>query len=307
MTTLFFSLIAVLLAGGASPLQTAVNSRLRDFVDSPLVAATVSFTVGTLILIATTLLTEGTLAIPAETLHGLPWWSWLGGVVGLMFLTGNIFIFSHLGSVQSAFLPVVGQIVMSMMIEQFGWFGSHAVPMTLSRGSGIILVMLGLMCYFSSKHKSTSAKGLLPWQILALLLGMVFATQPVMNGCQAALLGSGVHAALVSFLVSTVILYVLVFSLRKERPHLAKVFRRGKPLWTWSGGLLGAFLVTVMAIYTPLIGVGIVTLASVLGMLLMSTVIDSNGWFGAKAAKVSLRQSLGLAVVVAGIALIKFA
>ena len=51
-----------------------------------------------------------------------PWWIWIGGALGVIYLTGNIVLFPKLGSVQTVIMPILGQIVMSMLIDNFGWF-----------------------------------------------------------------------------------------------------------------------------------------------------------------------------------------
>lgn len=78
-----FYLLLIFLLGVMTPVQTAANSRLRMSVGSPLVASLVSFSVGTLYLVAATLLQKGSLGIGTEIFAGLPGWAWLGGVCGL--------------------------------------------------------------------------------------------------------------------------------------------------------------------------------------------------------------------------------
>ena len=67
-----FYLLLIFLLGVLTPVQTAANSRLRLSVGSPLVASLVSFSVGTLYLIAATLLQKGSLGIPTDAFGNLP-------------------------------------------------------------------------------------------------------------------------------------------------------------------------------------------------------------------------------------------
>lgn len=112
-------IIIALIIGIASPLQTGVNTKLREHLGSPFLSAFVSFTVGTVFLYASFFLTK---AEPKIFESEIAWWGWLGGCLGVIFLTGNILLMPKLGSVQTAIYPIVGQMVMGLMIDHFRLF-----------------------------------------------------------------------------------------------------------------------------------------------------------------------------------------
>lgn len=120
------------LAGVGLPIQTSVNTRLRKKVGSPFNAALVSFLVGLLFLSALLLVTGQGLHIPFAQLLNEPAWIWIGGICGVMFLTGNILLFPKLGGVQTVVLPVLGQILMGLTIDNFGLFYSQQTSLTAS-------------------------------------------------------------------------------------------------------------------------------------------------------------------------------
>ena len=133
------------LAGVGLPIQTSVNTRLRKKVGSPFNAALVSFLVGLLFLSALLLVTGQGLHIPFAQLLNEPAWIWIGGICGVVFLTGNILLFPKLGGVQTVVLPVLGQILMGLTIDNFGLFRSHQMPLTAFRVAGAALVILGVL------------------------------------------------------------------------------------------------------------------------------------------------------------------
>jgi Putative inner membrane exporter, YdcZ len=68
-------------AGTAVPVQFAVNAEMRGAVGGPVLAAAISFVVGTLaLLVAVLVAREG--APPFSDLAGAPWWAWAGGCLG---------------------------------------------------------------------------------------------------------------------------------------------------------------------------------------------------------------------------------
>ena len=84
------------LAGVGLPIQTSVNTRLRKKVGSPFNAALVSFLVGLLFLSALLLVTGQGPHIPFTQLLDEPTWILIGGICGVVFLTGNILLFPKL-------------------------------------------------------------------------------------------------------------------------------------------------------------------------------------------------------------------
>lgn len=51
---------------------------------------------------------------------------WFAGVFGVTLLTGNVLLLPKLGSLKTVIMPVTGQIVMGLLIDAFGWFGTTA-------------------------------------------------------------------------------------------------------------------------------------------------------------------------------------
>ena len=78
------------------------------------------------------------------------------------------------------------------------------------------------------------------------------------------------------------------------------------PLWIWIGGLLGLAIVIGYAAFAPILGIGLLSVVSILGQLGASILIDRFGFFKARKVHVSLTQYLGIAVVLAGVVLIYF-
>src|SRR5215204_6346345 len=74
---------AALVAGMAAPTQFAINSQLRQVVGGPVLAAAISFLVGTVILIAATAIISRSIPELGSTVSA-PWWMYLGGLLGAL-------------------------------------------------------------------------------------------------------------------------------------------------------------------------------------------------------------------------------
>lgn len=77
-----FSIVLGTMIGGLLPVQTAINSKLRQFVISPFISSFISFAVGTVFLILLTIITSGQIFLSNEQVSTIPWWAYLGGLLG---------------------------------------------------------------------------------------------------------------------------------------------------------------------------------------------------------------------------------
>jgi transporter family-2 protein len=139
-------LLLLLLAfciGMGLPLQAAINSSLRDTLRSgSVLAALVSFSVGTVALAAMGLLTGQ----PFAALAGLPriaWWQWVGGCLGATFIFGSTMLAPRIGLAAMTTLIVAGQVVMSLAFDRFGWLGIPVRGISWIRLTGAVLLLAG--------------------------------------------------------------------------------------------------------------------------------------------------------------------
>lgn len=300
------------LAGAMLPLQTSVNTRLRMSVGSPLLASFYSFSVGTLALIVATLVATGQVFPALGLSAGSPWWTYVGGVLGVFVLTGNILLFPRLGGVQTVVLPIAGQVLMGLAIDAFGLFDSTVVPLSVTRVIGAFAVLLGVLCVvdvFRHPAKSPDSRqgdpGLWLWRIMGVIMGMAAATQTAVNGQLGQALGSAVPAALFSFATGAAALLLLVLLTRTPFRFRVPEGQERNPAWMWIGGVLGSILVFAGAFLAPVIGTGATVVVLLLGMMTGSVLIDTFGLFDSPRRRPQWPQVLGLAAIISGVVLIR--
>ena len=298
-------LIPIFFLGFLTPIQTAANSRLRRSVVSPMVASLVSFTVGTLFLAIVVLCEKGSLLFESDLIERLPWWAWFGGMCGLWGLTVNIIIFPKLGAVQTALMPMLGQIGMGIVIDSLGLLQSPVFPFTMKRAVALIILLAGIMMIVKRKENAGKKSNLLVWQLIGISGGAVFAMQPSMNSLLSIGLYSSVHAAFVSFFTATIMLLLLVVLIPRDRVNIPKIYSFDRPWWSWLGGIIGGTFVTGFAFFASKTGVGILLITSICGMLTNSLIIDKYGLLGAVKKRIGPMQYIGLILVVIGIIILR--
>lgn len=139
--------------------------------------------------------------------------------------------------------------------------------------------------------------------ILALLAGMAMPTQATVNGKLASYVNSPISAAFISFAVGTVAL--LAYMLLTGVPLTSLASAKNAPLIAWTGGFLGAFFVSVMALVVPKIGVALAFSLAIGGQMLVTLVIDHFGWLGVPEKPINLWRVLGAALIITGVVLIR--
>jgi transporter family-2 protein len=132
---------ATVVAGGFIALQAPINAELGGKVGK-LPAATVSFTIGTIVLIAITLLFSSGFGDVGEARH-LSWYYLLGGVLGAIYVTTALIAVRTLGAGGVTGATIAGQLAMSVTLDKLGVLGLAQRDITPTRLVGIVLLAAG--------------------------------------------------------------------------------------------------------------------------------------------------------------------
>jgi transporter family-2 protein len=130
--------------GAGLVVQVGMNSTLRALLGSPIVAALISFLVGSLALAVYAGLTRTPLPLRAQ-LSAVPAWAWLGGVLGAFYVASSVVVGPRLGAATLLALVVLGQLGTSLLVDHFGWLGFPQHPLTVLRVLGAALLFGGVL------------------------------------------------------------------------------------------------------------------------------------------------------------------
>ncbi|MDP1027232.1 DMT family transporter [Sphingomonas sp. KR1UV-12] len=134
-----------------------------------------------------------------------------------------------------------------------------------------------------------------------LLAGMGIAVQAPTNAALARTSGSVLLAALVSFVIGTVVLGVAWLALDRTSP----VVLRAAPGWAWIGGFYGAGFVAAMAYGAPRLGLATAITVAVASQIATALALDHVGALGLPTAPVTPVKLVGAALVLAGVFLVR--
>jgi bacterial/archaeal transporter family-2 protein len=130
--------------GAGLVVQVGMNSTLRSLLGSPIVAALISFLVGSLALAVYAGLARTPLPLRAQ-LGAVPAWAWLGGVLGAFYVASSVIVGPRLGAATLLALVVLGQLGTSLLVDHYGWLGFPQHPLNLVRVLGAVLLFGGVL------------------------------------------------------------------------------------------------------------------------------------------------------------------
>ncbi len=124
------------------PVQVGINAELARFVNSPVLAALISFAVGAICLLASVVLLR--VPFPAVgPVAAMPVWLWTGGLIGAAVVLGSIIAGPKIGALALVGILLAGQLIASVLIDHFGWLGFPVQKMNAVRLFGVFLLVGG--------------------------------------------------------------------------------------------------------------------------------------------------------------------
>ena len=130
-----------LFAGILMAVQAPTNAILGKASGSPVVAAFLSFIVGSVALGAIVVASSGRLFAPE--LKSVPWYAWLGGFYGAFFVGIAAFGAPRVGVGPLLTAAIAGQLLGAIVLDHYGLLGLTRQPVSIEKIGGVVLVLLG--------------------------------------------------------------------------------------------------------------------------------------------------------------------
>jgi bacterial/archaeal transporter family-2 protein len=295
----------VALGGLGLAVQGRVNGMLGRQLGDGLVAALMSFSVGSVLLLAVLPFSPAARAgvgrlRKALRDQALRPWQMLGGACGAFLVTTQGITVSFLGVAVFTVAVVAGQIVCSLPVDRAGLGPGGPQPITLPRAVGALLAVIAVIISVAD-HEAVTASGGLWWAVLPVVAGCGLAWQGAMNGRVRVAAGNVVVPTVLNFLVGTTVLVMAA---------IVDVIIRGWPAtppgqwWLYIGGPLGIVAIMTAVTAVRVTGVLLLGMASVAGQLVGATLLDI---FVPTAGGLNVTSLVGIALtmVAVGIAAIR--
>ena len=133
----------ILVAGALQAWGPPMNGALRQAIANPWLASVISFLPVVALLVCLFLCLPRPLPT-AEGIASMPWWAPLGGLVGALAVVAGLVFVDKVGAGAFAGLTITANILMSLLIDKFGWFGMEVHPLGGWRMLGAALMIGGI-------------------------------------------------------------------------------------------------------------------------------------------------------------------
>ena len=293
--------------GAMLALQAAANVQLSAAMASPFGASTLQLGIGTGVLLCVAAVAGSLGAF--DLLGEAEPWALAGGLGSAVYITAGILLFPRLGALVAVGLFIAGQMAASLALDGLGWLGVAQDVPGVAALAGAAAVAVGTWLIVRAQAGAgaleEAARERTGWLCLGLVAGAALPVQGAINAELNAELDAAIAVGAFSFLVATAAMALALGSVvaaGAPRPQIEPL--RGVPWWGWLGGLCGATYVTSVFLLMPEIGAAPVVVLTVAGQQLASVAVDRYGLLRLPRRSISRRRLAGVAVLLAGVALV---
>ncbi len=134
----------ILAAGMLQAWGPPMNGTLQKSLVNPWLASLVSFLPIIALLFCVFICSPKPLPTAAN-IQAMPWWAPLGGLVGAGAVVAGLMFVNTVGAGAFAGLTISANLLMSVLIDRYGWFGVEVHALTPGRLAGCALLIVGVI------------------------------------------------------------------------------------------------------------------------------------------------------------------
>jgi transporter family-2 protein len=245
------------------------------------------------------------------------WYHVIPGIMGVGYVTTGTILSGIIGMALYFVAAIVGQLVMSTLLDHYGWSGGGRKPLTRARAlalavalAGAVLSVLDRLTGGASAADGTSTGLLVVLVLVCVAVGGLLPVQTVLNRSASALLPSKLQTTWFSFAVGSVAALAALGVQLGAQPDAAAAVpaRFADSAWyMYCGGALGLLFIASGIWFVSLMGAAAFFVALVCGQLVGSAVVDEVGLLGAPVRHTSASKAAGIVLVLLAAAAMQLA
>lgn len=264
---------ATILAGMLSPMQSAVNGKLGEFLQDGNASAVISFGSGLILMFVVILSRSSTrkkfLSIPTLIKNRtIPLWNWFAGLCGAMVVFSEGASASALGVATFQTALICALLISGLLCDRFGVGVDEKKYFSPARILGAVFAAIATVLVVSPQWHTPSFLAL---AVLPFLAGLLAGWQPAGNLKVSEATGSMLVSITWNFIVGFTVLTVALI-IRIWAGHVS--FFLPHDWYMYLGGPLGLLSIALMALLVRGLGLLMLGVASTAGQLLGSLIID---------------------------------
>ena len=134
-----------ILAGLGNPLQSAANAGINKALGNPVVAAGCIYAVAVVTVAVVAIVWGFPLGEVLGKAGKAPWWGWLGGAFGVVFVFAGALATKQIGAGPFTVTTLVTAVVLSIALDHFGLMGLEQHSANWQRLLGGVLAIGGVV------------------------------------------------------------------------------------------------------------------------------------------------------------------
>ncbi len=138
----FFPFLIAILSGAANPFQSAANAQLNKQLQAPVWTGMLVYLTGLLGMLLVQAFVRQ--PVPFANAGHVSWWAWMGGLISILSTVAGLLLVQRLGSGIFTGLSITASLVVSVLLDQFGWMGLKHHPASPGRIIGCALLVAGV-------------------------------------------------------------------------------------------------------------------------------------------------------------------
>ncbi|MCJ8161246.1 DMT family transporter [Acinetobacter zhairhuonensis] len=143
---IYLMLFIVMFGGAVLCAQSSINGRLGSEV-GVLESAWLTFVMGSMVSFLIGFFWEPHYSL---NLFTAPRWQLTGAFFGVTYMLVVVFAMPRLGAAATTVAVISGQLLMSVFIDNFGWFNNSVIPLDGSRIAALMLLAIALFFIYKS-------------------------------------------------------------------------------------------------------------------------------------------------------------
>ncbi len=126
--------------------QGPVNAEAARRLGSPALAAVLSLSMSVALVVAFAIVTVRGRPDWSQ-IAAAPWWTWIGGITGAVFVVGSLLVVPKTGSVLFLLSVILGQMIGAITADGFGLWGLQQTSISPVKIAAIGLVLAGAVTF----------------------------------------------------------------------------------------------------------------------------------------------------------------
>lgn len=197
-----------------------------------------------------------------------PSWVYLGGVIGVLTTVFNNLSYGWISMTSIIALGVLGQTVMSLVIDGFGFFGMEKHPLKKEVLAGLALSLVGIMVMMDQSVTTAAVAAMFSFGA-----GVTVVLSRTVNARLSEKIG-GLEGAFVNHLTGLPVSVIIALIMGRFMPAVGAATSQAAPVWAYFGGVLGVAVVFLCNVTVPKVSAFRLTLLTFIGQLFFGIVID---------------------------------